>query len=51
MLFGGGAWGVVGCLVLRIARHAGPDRIYRAEEAGGVARGQTPPEEAPVGPL
>ena len=38
MLFGGGAWGVVGCLVLRIARHTGPDGIYRAEEAGGAAR-------------
>ena len=51
MLFAGGAWGVVGCLFFRIARHTGPDGIYRAEEAGGVARAQAPPEEAPVGPL
>ena len=51
MLFGGGAWGVVGCLVLRIARHTGPDGIYRAEEAGGAARGQVQPQGAPVGLL
>ena len=41
--------GGVECLVLRIARHTGPDGIYRAEEAGGAARGQASPEEAPVG--
>ena len=51
MLFGGGSWGVVGCLVLRIARHTGPDGIYRAEEVGGAARGQAQPQGAPVGPL
>ena len=38
MLFGGGSWGVVGCLVLRIARHTGPDGIYRAEQVGRTAR-------------
>lgn len=38
MLFGGGSWGVVGCLALRIARHTGPDGIYRAEEVGRTAR-------------
>ena len=38
MLFGGGPWGVVGCLALRIARHTGPDGIYRAEQVGRTAR-------------
>ncbi len=45
MLFGGGAWGVVGCLVLRIARRTGPDGIYRAEEAGGERAVRRSPKE------
>lgn len=32
-----------------IASHTGPDGIYQAEEVGGAARGQAPPEEAPIG--
>ena len=38
MLYGGESRGVVGCLALRIARHTGPDGIYRAEEADKAAR-------------